>query len=180
MALNPAKLKQGLVDVNGSGKNFPKTPLEAAKRWARAYASYAADAMSLGGAAPVPLTPNEASLAAALTVVFSNPNSLPPQTAQVYAAAFTAFWFSPPVAFPLTPVGTPLPPPVLPGIVTVVGGSAALPGLLLAAWASNFAARAPDSVAMTKLASVLDTFTRTVIVTHLISVPGPPIVGPIS
>jgi len=180
MALNLAKLKQGLLGINGHGKDFPKTPVVAAKRWARAYAAYAQDAISLGGAAPIPLAANEAALAAALVPVFANPRNLPPQTAQVYATAFTAFWFAPPVTFPLTPAGTPLPPPILPGIVTLVGGTIALPSALMAAWASNFATSASDEVAMAKMAQVLDAFTRTVIVTHLISVPGPPIMGPIT
>jgi hypothetical protein len=65
-------------------------------------------------------------------------------------------------------------------VVTLVGGTFALPVALVAAWVSNFAARVSNEQAMAKMAQVLDTFTRTVVVTHLISVPGPPIVGPIS
>jgi hypothetical protein len=179
MPLLAAKLKQGLLAITGNGSDYPKTPNESAARWARAYADYAQDAISLAGCSPAPLTANEEALAATLLPVFANPYGTPASTAQIYDAAFSAFWFGPPVAFPLTPAGTPPPPPALPGIVTLVGTGTLAPALI-SAWAANFAASAPADQAMAQVAAVIDAFTHTVIVTHLISVPGPPIVGPIS
>lgn len=164
MALDPNKLKQLLLQLSQSP---PQTPQEAGRRWASAYAAYAADAVSPMGGSPIGLDPGEAVLGNLLGITFATSRD-PNTTAQAYATGFTAFWFVPPVAF----TGTP------PGVVTLVGGTAALAPALLSVWASNLAGRLREEQAMQAIAAVLDTFTRTVIVTHPV-VPTP-VVGPIS
>src|SRR6185437_16053759 len=153
--------------------NLMSTPSKApdmARKWARAYASYAAGAITpLGGS---PLTPSldaaEATLEEALTGIFSNPYQLAPQTASLMAAAFTSFWLLPPV------VTTDAPP----GLVTAVAGTALLQTALIATWLSNLAGRMSGEQAARGIAAALDAFSRTVLVT-IATVPTP-ISGPLS
>ncbi len=165
MALSLPTLKQGLVQVM---KNPARDYVTAAQQWAQAYGSYASAAQSpLGVATPASIQAAQQVLQAALVPVFATSRVLPQTCAQM-AQAFTAFWMTPPIVF----VGTP------PGAVTVVPGAAALPAALASAFGVNFASRAQVDQAAQQLATALDAFTRTVIVTHLV-VPTP-VIGPIT
>ena len=159
MALQQSKLASGLLEL-ASGKNFPKDPLEAGKRWAHAYVEYAKVAMSPVGAPPT-FAGGEQILAAALASVWASSRSAP-TTAQGIAAALTAFWLTPPVVFGA-------------GVVTSVVGTSALASALPGVWASNYPGT-PEQ-ATRKVAAAIHTFTITVITT---TPGGPPVVGPIS
>src|SRR5882672_3670618 len=78
MALIPSKLAQGILDL-ASGRNFPKDPYEAGRRFAHSYAQYAANALSF---APAPAPPNsltagEHVLAAALGAIWTTSRIAP-------------------------------------------------------------------------------------------------------
>lgn len=160
MSLSASKLANEIVKLN-QDKSYPKDSYEAGRRWAKAYAAYAADGRASGGVPPAPLTANESVLAAALGSLWASCRD-PGTDAQGMASALTAFWLAPPVVF-----GS--------GAVTAVGGTSALQSALPGVWASNQGGKQSAESCAKKLAAVIDTFTHTVIVT----LPGP-IVGPIS
>lgn len=164
---DPDALTHSIVNLMASPGEAP----DMARKWSRAYASYAADASTPLGGSPLSssLEAAQATLEGALTGIFSNPLSLLPQTAALMAAAFTAFWFLPPVA---TLDGA------FPGVVTAVAGTALLQAALIAAWLSNLASRAGAEQAAVGVAAALDAFSRTVVVT-IATVPSPT-VGPLS
>lgn len=163
MALSPDKLGQLLLGLSSS---LSKTYLEAGRRWASAYSSYASDAVSPVGGSPVGLSVVEGILAGLLAMSFSTSHD-PVTEAQQLATALTAFWLTPPVVF----AGTP------PGAVTLVAGGPALQQALVSVWAVNLASRSPADQAMRSVAQAIDGFTRTVVVT---TPGGPPIVGPVT
>jgi hypothetical protein len=142
---------------------FPGSPTEAGQAWGSAYATYAANA-TFSGAPPVALT-GTAALQSILGTGFAA------YDASAAAAAFqsgcTAFWIAPPVQFSLPGAA----------IVTAVGG--ALAGPLADAWAAARDGRLSRSEAASRIASALDAFTRSVIVTWT-HPPTAPSVGPIS
>jgi hypothetical protein len=158
-------MQQGLLDLM---KTPPRTPLETGQRWAQAYTTYCSGAISPMGGTPLTLDVSRVTLATSLATVFATPYSPVPTTAAGIAAAFTVFWFAPPVTFSGGP----------PGVVTAVAGTALLQQGLISCWLSNFASRASKDQAAQAIAAVIDVFTRTVIVTHPL-VPTP-IIGPIS
>jgi hypothetical protein len=119
------------------------------------------------GGSPAALDAGQAVLQQALTVTFATSVD-PVTTASQMANAFTAFWFLPPVVFSGTP----------PGLVTAVGGTAALAVALPAIWLSNQLSKLTTEQSAQAIAAALDAFSRTVIVTHPV-VPTP-VVGPIS
>lgn len=158
MALVASDLKSGLMAALGDPADLPTSPVESGQRMADAYADYVLAATSCGGGAPADTNANAVALAAALASVFTTSID-PATTASGMATAFTAFWFSPPLAFTSIP-------PAGPGVVTAVAGTAVLQ--------SFFAALVPTSDAddaMTRVATALDVFTKTVVVTH--PIPGP-------
>lgn len=164
MALDQSSFAQGIVDL--AGRSFPKDPLEAGTRWARAYAQYAQKALSF---APTPAPPilvaGEQLLAQSLAATWRT-SLTAPQTAQQIAAALTTFWFVPPVEFGL-------------GVVTLVGGTAALGSALVGIYTSNQAGElSPDQCAQ-KIAAAVHAFTITVITTTPVPA-APPAIGPIS
>ena len=163
MALQQGRLARLLQDLSDES---PQGFAEAGRRWSALYASYAADARSVLGGAPIGLSVAESLLTRTLAGVFAT-SSDPVTTAQNMAAALTAFWLLPPVAFS----------GATPGAVTAVGGTVFLAAALASAWGSNLASRAPAPQAAASVAAALHAFTETVIVTH----PTPtPTVGPIT
>lgn len=161
MALSSSTLARALLAISDPA-NIPRTPEEAGQKWAQAYADYAAAAMSPVAAPPASLAAGQAVLARALGATFRT-SLAAPQTASQMAAAFTAFWLTPPVVFGA-------------GLVTAVTGTTVLAAGLPGVWAANTASSAPAEPAMQRVAGLLDVFTHTVIVTT----PGaPPVVGPI-
>jgi hypothetical protein len=172
MALVSATLEAALGNLM-RGTPPVTSAVDAGQRWAAAYAVYAAGATSVSGDTAPSLAANEAALAALLGAAFANPSSPPTQTAQAIATAMTAFWLTPPVVLVGAPVSA---------IVTAVAGTAALQAGLLAIWAALVAAPDPNDPAgqaAAQHASVLDLFTKTVIVTHVFPAPAPPVVAPI-
>lgn len=165
MPLQANKFERGILDL-ASGKSFPQNPVEAGKRWAHAYAVYAADAMSIPPTAAPPnsLAVGEQVLASALAIVWTGSRTAP-QTANGIASALTAFWLTPPVTFGL-------------GLVTAVEGTPVLAQALPGIWASNQGGRKPPEVCVRTVAAAVHTFTLTVITTTPSG--GGPVVGPIS
>ena len=161
MALSPSTLSSGIQAITAA---FPADAAAAGSAWADAYAAYAASAQSPMGGIPVTLVAAKATLATALAGAFSG--VVPATTAAAMATAFVAFWLTPPVVF----VGTP------PGAVTVAIPGA-LAAALVAAWAANTAGKLSVSDSADSIATAIDAWTRTVIVTHPTPVP---IVGPIT
>jgi hypothetical protein len=165
VSLTASKLANEIIKL-AQDKSFPKDTLEAGKRWAHAYALYAADAMSIPptAAPPASLVPGEQTLAAALAAVWSSSRSSP-TTAQGMATALTAFWLAPPVVFGA-------------GVVTSVTGTSALQSALISIWTSNLSGRQSADFCAKKVAAAVHTFTLTVITTTPFS--PSPIVGPIT
>lgn len=139
---------------------------EMGKRWATAYRSYALDARSPLQSPPTITGAAQRLLGIGMAQAFRAPS--PPAVAAAMAQALTAFWLAPPIAFPNA----------FPGVVTLVPGAVALPQALVSAWAANFASRASNEGATKAVATVLDAFTRTVIVTHATT--PVPTIGPIT
>jgi hypothetical protein len=146
MALNKTNLKNSLQALFLSP---PATRSACAAAWAAAYASYAAGGVSCQGVNGT-LTGREAALSSALDAALANTN--PGTTASAMDAAFVAFWTG--VLFAGITAGTAA---VAPGTLT-----AALPTM----WAANVAGAFTAAQAAQAHADTLDTFTRTVVVTH--------------
>ncbi len=163
MPRSVSKLANGIVDL---GKNYPGSPEEAGKRWAHAYALYAADAMSIPPTAAPPnsLVAGEKVLAAALAATWRSSRTAN-QTANQMASALTAFWLAPPVTFGA-------------GLVTAVPGTSALASALPGIWASNQGGRQSAEFCAKKVAAAIHAFTSTVITTTPFS--PSPIIGPIT
>lgn len=153
MALNKASLKTAIESVFTSP---PSTRQGCADALASAYRSYAAGATSCLGGAPNSgsLGTAETTLATALGSAFAGTD--PATVATAVSAALTAFWLTPPIAFSGTP----------PGVVTAVGGTAALTSGLPTMWAAQVAGSASASAAAQAHADLVDTFTKTVLVLH--------------
>lgn len=164
MALRAEVIRDGLLAL---ADHPPKSPQEAARRYAEIYARYAADARTVLGNAPVSLAAAEATLRIALIPVFTGFGRPPQVVAQQLAAAYTAFWLLPPVAT----AGS------FPGIVTLVAGTPVLGPALAAIWVANVASMPSARDAAQRLAAAIDIFTKTVIVTEA-TIPSPT-VGPL-
>ena len=154
--------------------DLPATEAEAGRRWARLYREYAADAAA-GPTTPVAtsLGAAEAPLAGALAGAFAAAKAAGPggiaTLLEKVDAAFVAFWLTP-VTFVTPPTG----PPAIAGVVTV-----ATPGGLASGLAGPLADGAGKGLAADQqarsLASVLDGWTRTVLVVNTpLTPPGPP------
>ncbi len=163
MPRDASKLARAIVSL---GTQYPKDAYEAGKRWAHAYALYAADAMSIPptAAPPASLAANERVLATALGALWQTSRTAT-QTAQGMATALTAFWLSPPVVFGA-------------GVVTAVPGTATLSSALLGVWSSNLAGKQSADFCARKVAAAVHVFTSTVITTTPFS--PSPIIGPIT
>lgn len=154
MALDSSALSDSLASVFAAPA--PDFPISA-KNWANAYAGYATEAQSCQAVPPVPaaIQAAQATLQATLAAAFAAGID-PVSTATGMASAFTAFWLAPPVLFS----------GVTPGVVTAVGGAAVLATALVASWTENTLTKASASAAASTMATILDAFTRTVVVTH--------------
>ncbi len=163
MPRSASKLANSLVDL---GRNYPGSPEEAGKRWAHAYALYAADAMSIPptAAPPASLGAAERLLAQSLGKVWKTSRTAY-TSAQGMAAALTAFWLAPPVVFGA-------------GVVSAVGGTSALASALPGIWASNQRGKQSADFCAKKVAAAVHAFTTTVITTTPFS--PSPIIGPIT
>jgi hypothetical protein len=150
---------------------LPADTTAAGQAWANAYHSYASAATA------GPTTPLPPALLAAKTTLATNIKSafdaaraaglagLAVVVAQL-DAAFVQFWLTPPVAF----AG-----PGFTGVVTV-----APPGVLSGTLTTAFAPSSTAAPAATAIASALDLWTKTVIVTNQPTAPGPPVPTPLS
>ena len=157
---------------------FPPNPTEAGKKWAEAYKKYAEGAQA-GTTAPLApsLTAAQATLAGALAAGFSAAKAAPPPAAisglaAAMDVAFVAFWLTPPVAFAAPP---PPAPPTMAGVVTL-----APPGVLTASLIALFTSGAADQKTAAQqadaIATLLDSWTKTVMVVNTpITPPGPPL-----
>lgn len=163
--LNVNTLKDQLLTMT---HDYPGTPQEAGQRFAAAYKEYAKTAQSVGQGNPVlsALLAAEQVLSTALGSLFASSKDAGTSGSGV-ASALTAFWQTPPMSF------TSIPPP-LPGAVTGVTGGAALISALSSMGAVN-----DENIAIEKVATAIDTFTKTVMVTHPVP-SAPPIVGPLT
>jgi hypothetical protein len=176
MALSSASLAGALGDLFEGAGGYPAGEADAGQRWAEAYRSYAAKAVA-GTTAPVnvALTGAEQTLARALAGGFTTAKAAGPGGVAALAAvldgAFVAFWLAPPVAFAIPPTG----PPTMTGIVSV-----APPGVLATALGALFLAGVAQQASAAQqaraLATVLDAWTRTVLVINTpVIPPGPPL-----
>lgn len=155
-----ATLKSSLVRL---GTNRPPSYVDAAKRFAQAYDSYAKGAMAT--ATGIPFTPTGAESSKFLSAIlpaFSNQKGNPAAMASAFSTAIVAYWTG-------TFFGT--------GVVTPPVGAAVLQTALLGVFLNN---QNPLDAAMQQIASALDACTRTTIVTFVYPPPAPPIVSPIS
>ncbi len=151
MSLDVRSLKEGLMET---ARSHPKSPAEAAQRYALAYSRYASDATSPAGGSVVSVAAAQELLEASLVPAFSAFDAN--ISAQLQTASFTAFWLLPPIVF----TGT------TPGLVTLTPGSLLLPSALLSVWAANVATSADYDQAIGRIADILHSFTLTVIVAH--------------
>lgn len=157
---------------------FPPDETEAGKKWAEAYKKYAEGAQA-GATTPLPpsLTAAQTALAGALAAGFTAAKGAPPPAAisglaSAMDLAFVAFWMAPPIAFAAPP---PPAPPTMAGVVTV-----APPGVLSAALIALFTSGVADKKTAAQqadaIATLLDTWTKTVMVVNTpITPPGPPL-----
>jgi hypothetical protein len=147
------------------GPDFPRTPQDAADRWANAYLTYAGSAVAAPGGSPVGLS----------APLFSSPlagafgANDPSTTAQAFGAAMLAFWT------PVTWAG-----PAVGGATTLVGGAATLPVAVLGLMASLAASRATAAQAATTWANALHAATILTVVTYVLPLPASPVIAPIS
>jgi hypothetical protein len=173
MALDKSKLQGALKDLFEGKKGYPSSRAKAAADLANVYRTYATDAAAVK-TQPVAarLTTAGDALAAALDTAFkAAENAGPPGVAALGIAmddAFVAFWMKPvPMLFAFAG------PPVIGGVVTV-----APPGVLSLGLTALFlagAAGGPTAAQQAQaMATVLDTWTRTITVVNTpITPPGP-------
>lgn len=165
------KLRDGLLPVFETHQARPDIP---ARLMASAYYEYSKDAKSPG----TPGTPLAPALAAAhlklramLTGVFAVVQPTPDQFATRMAACFSAYWMLPPVGFTgATPglVTLAVPTPLQIAIIAIMASNTVL--------ALARQTLPPEKVA-DQWATILDVWTRTVIVTHP---PTPAAIGPLT
>jgi hypothetical protein len=168
-------LAQDLEQLFSGTPSYPADHGEAARGFAAAYAAYAAGALA-APTVPVSLSLEaaEPTLAQSIESAFRSAASAGDVNALAAAldTAFVAFWLSPPVQF--LPPG----PPVVTGLVTLAPPSVLTP-LLSALLGAGVTSRASAGSQANSLASVLDGWTRTVIVTNT-PVTGTPVTVPLT
>lgn len=185
MPLNKSSLSDRLKNIF-EGKDpatpgqtiFPPNPTEAGKKWAEAYKKYAEGAQA-GTTKPLApsLTAAQSTLAGALAAGFSAAKAAPPPAAIAGLAAamdlaFVAFWLTPPIAFV-----TPPPPasPTMAGVVTLAPPGV-LTGLLIGMFTTGMLQKKSAADQADALATLLDTWTKTVMVVNTpVTPPGPPL-----
>lgn len=175
MPLVSTGLTQSLSDLFSGSPGYPADAGQAARAIAAAYKSYAANALA-GTTTPVALSLEgaqstlEASLASAFQGAQAAGAAGLSALAAALDAAFVAFWLTPPVAFAAPPIT---------GVVTM-----ATPGLLQSLFSALFEsgvstqASAPRQAS--SLANLLDTWTRTVVVTNVPPPPAVPVPAPLT
>lgn len=171
MALDRAALADTLKDLFEGTAGHPVSDAEAGRRWAELYRAYASHATA-GPTVPLAasLQAAEATLGEALAAAFIAARTASAAAATLTPlvdAAFVSFWLSPPVAFVAPP------PPAIPaavGMVTVAPPGVLSPGLagVLGAPGAKDATAAQQA---SSIATVLDGWTRTVLVVN--TPPGP-------
>ncbi len=133
--------------------NKPADAFLSGRKFAQAYAAYAKSAQSCALVPPLGAAIDAAALKlGGLIGQAYHVSKDPVTTASLMATAFAGFWMAPPIPFPSA----------APGVVTI-----ALPATLQAALLSNFVqgpCNAKD--AARKMAVALDTWTKSVTVTH--------------
>jgi hypothetical protein len=175
MTLVKSKLQNPLRDLFEGTNGFPASGADAAEDLAAIYRAYAGDAAA-AATQPVAaaLTGAGNTLAAALAAAFAAAKEAGPSGVATLGlamdTAFVAFWLTPPVAFVFPVTGT----ATIAGVVTV-----AAPGVLAPALTSLFVAGAaggPTAAQQAQaMATILDSWTRTVLVVNTpITPPGPP------
>lgn len=164
MPLVKALLSNGFQQLF-EGNSYPTSEQDAGQQWASVYKKYASGAAA--GAALVvaaSLVAAQSSLASALETAFKGAKSGSP-AAPTMAAAFAAFWLTPPVAFATPPAS---------GVVSI-----AVPVGLIASLSDAFDAGVKSSKSAADqaqaLATALDSFTTTVMV-GVITAPAPAMV----
>lgn len=184
MPLNKDLLSNGFKDLfegkdpSQPGKKvFPPDETEAGKKWAGIYKQYAegAQAGTTQPLAPLLLAAQN-TLAGALAAGFTAAKAAPPPEAVAGLAAaidlaFVAFWMAPPIAFAPPPPA----PPTMAGVVSL-----APPGVLTASLISLFTSGAADKKTAVQqadaMATLLDSWTKTVMVINTpVTPPGPPL-----
>jgi hypothetical protein len=177
MPLNGSSLSDALSNLFQGQPPYPATATEAGNKWANAYRTYAANALAATTApSSALLIAAESKLANSLAGAFTAAQQAGPGGIAVLTplmdVAFVAFWMTPPVVFAAPP---PPAPATMAGVVSV-----AVPGVLTTGLAGVFVAGAAPGVTVTQqaqaIATVLDTWTRTVVVINTpITPPGPPL-----
>jgi len=177
MPLNGSSLSDALSGLFQGQPSYPADATDAGKKWANAYRTYAATALA---ATTAPLSASliaaESKLANSLAGAFTAAQQAGPGGIAVLTplvdVAFVAFWMTPPVAFAAPP---PPAPATMAGVVSV-----AVPGVLTTGLAGAFAAGAAPGVTVAQqaqaIATMLDAWTRKVVVVNTpITPPGPPL-----
>jgi hypothetical protein len=177
MPLNSNSLSNVLSDLFQGQPSYPADPPDAGKKWANAYRRYAANALAASTApSSASLDAAEKTLATALAAAFTAAQQAGPGGIAVLTplmvVAFVAFWMTPLVAFA---VPAPPAPATMAGVVSVTP-----PGVLTTSLAGVLAAGAAPTITSAQqaqaVATVLDTWTRTVMVINTpITPPGPPL-----
>lgn len=184
MPLNNDLLSNGFKDLfegkdpSQPGKKvFPPDATEAGKKWAGIYKKYAEGAQA---GATQPLAPlllaAQNTLAGALTAGFTAAQSAPPPTAVAALAAaldvaFVAFWMTP-IAFATPP---PPAPPTMTGVVSIAPPGV-LTGLLIGMFTTGVLQKKSAADQADALATILDAWTKTVMVVNTpVTPPGPPL-----
>lgn len=161
MPLQKTSLAQQLESLFGAK---PASSAEAASKWASAYVSYAAAALSSAGSLPVTAMANQSMLVGAFTAAFSSLTSA--GAAAAMASGVTMFWTSMVWAGPTT-VGT-----------TIFPGHPALAGALAAIFADTSGQSDADKARA--LADAFDAGAKMILVNDVLPPPAPPVVGPVS
>lgn len=167
MPLVAASLQSALLPIFSPGAQ-PRTPDEAAQRWASAIGSYAGAATSPTGGVATNVSASVPGLQGALASAFSNNRATAAQTAQLVGQALVAFWT--PVLFAGAAVGT---------VLSAAAAGPACQAALLAAWAGLTQSRAQASDAAQQIAAAIDAACHLVIVLDTLPPPAPPVVGPL-
>ena len=174
MALDPAALSDSLTRLFSGQPNHPASEAAAANALAEIYRTYAADATA-GPTTPIAasLASAAARLSGALAAAFSAAKSSGavgvPALASDMNGAFVGFWKGPPAVALASPPG----PPNVTGIVTVAP-LVVLAALFVQLFTTGVTDRLTADQQAEALATILDAWTRTVLVEN--APPGPPAV----
>jgi hypothetical protein len=160
MPLVKSSLSSALADIFA---NYPSSKSEAGQKWAQAYVSYAAAAMSPTGGTGVNAMAGLSSLTSAFTGALQQED--PNGTASAMATGVQAFWQS--ISWVGAATGS-----------TTVPGNFALTSALAAVFSDLGESSASDKA--DKVADAFDGGAKTVMVLDVIPATPPPVLGPIS